>query len=107
MNGFETGQGVTQWKPHDTLWAGVLLHSGPRGTSFCRARVVRGGWTNFYAGVNGYVYPQVLAARCGGLRVTFSRLQNAFDYERGWAESSARTNFGGYGLFVEQDRVGS
>jgi hypothetical protein len=107
VNGFETGPGLSQWKPHDTLWAGVLLHSGSRGTSFCRARVVRTGWTTFYAGVNGYVYPRTLAASCGGFRVTFSRRQNAYDYERGWAESSARTSVGGYGLFVEQNRVGS
>jgi hypothetical protein len=106
VDGFETGAGITQWKPHDALWSGVLIHAGARGTTFCRAHVARGGWHEYSSGLSGYVYPQTLTASCNGMRVKFTRIPNAYDYERGWIEYSVRTDAGGYGLFVEQNHVG-
>ena len=108
VGGFDSGPGITQWKPHDdTLWSGVLVHATAGGTSFCRARIARSGWSDSFAGVNGYAYPQALAARCGGKSLSLVRLKNAYDYnDNGTVRSSVRSSTGGYGLLVERDRVG-
>jgi hypothetical protein len=106
VNGFETGAGITQWKPHDAQWGGVLIHAGAKGATFCRARAARSGWQEFSAGLDGYVYPRTLTASCNGTSVRFLRAGSPFDLERGWAGYPARTGAGGYGIFVEQDAVG-
>jgi hypothetical protein len=105
VHGFETGDGITQWKPHDVQWRGVLVHAGPHGTAFCRSRAVRSGWREAYdAGVAKFVYPRTLTASCAGMHVAFTRLTNAFSFGSAIALSSAQANGSGYGLFVEQNR---
>jgi hypothetical protein len=107
VDGFETGAGITQWKPHDAQWNGVLIHAGAHSSTFCRARVVRGGWRDYQSGLSGYVYPQTLTASCNGMRVRFARSKNVYALDRGWAETSATSGAGDYGLFIEQNRVGN
>jgi hypothetical protein len=93
-------------RPHE-LSSGLGLRAPhAHSTSFCRASVVRGGWSEFYAGVNGYVYPRTLLASCRGSRVAIVRLKNAYDYEHALASSAARTSSGGYGLFFEWEPTG-
>ena len=108
IDGFETGNGVSQWKHHDQMWTGVLIHAGAHTTTFCRSRIVRGGWRNSYGGLSGYVYPETLTASCNGTRVRFARLKltNVGDFERGWIGYSVGTDTGGYGLLIEQNHVG-
>lgn len=105
VDGFESGAGVSQWKAHDDLWSGVLVHVAGGRTAFCRAHVSRGRWAEAFVYMSAkFVYPRTLTASCGGMRVSLTRTMRVYGFGTAEALTSTTTGRAGYGLWDE--RVG-
>jgi hypothetical protein len=64
---FLTGAGA-----RDGFWLGLLVHTTPSRTTFCRPRIVRRGWLP--AGIDGPGAVTKVRASCGGHTVRFRRI---------------------------------
>jgi hypothetical protein len=80
----------------DAFWIGLLVHTTPRGTSYCRPRIVRRGWL---VSLDGPVAVRRITAACGRRRVRFTRIPDSYlpgsSFGRVGEESRARARPGG------------